>query len=104
MFISIMSRCMRVKRKVSADYLQKIFVYLDYALALRTVKRRFCRFVNDNFSPNVTIRSWQPLGINNDLIRYLVNRNIQFTTENITKRLNVDNLTAFFHIKQPVYF
>lgn len=102
-----MSRYMSAKGKVNARRSTKNIqdVYFDHAFALKIVKKGFCRFGNGNFSPNIKIRSWRPAVINNGLIRYLVNNNLQklFTTENITERLKVDDLTAFLHLKQSVY-
>ncbi|XP_029669357.1 histone-lysine N-methyltransferase SETMAR-like [Formica exsecta] len=48
-------------------------------------------------------RSGRPSGIDDNIVHALVERNPRITTENIAKKLNIDNSTAFRHLKKLGY-
>lgn len=62
-------------------------IYLERVPALRTLKKWFCRFRNGDLNLNDNITSERP-GVDNDLIRDLVNNDTLITVE---ERLNVVN-------------
>lgn len=78
-------------------------VYLYRAPALRSVKKWFYGFWNGNFNENDKINFGWFSDFNNDLILDLVNNKSQITTEEITERLNADNLANFWHLKKLGY-
>ncbi|XP_025263217.1 histone-lysine N-methyltransferase SETMAR-like [Camponotus floridanus] len=78
-------------------------VYLDRAPALRTVKKWFGRFRNGDFNMEDQPRSGRPSGIDDDIVCALVEKNPRITTEDIAERLNIDNSTAFRHLKKLGY-
>lgn len=93
------------RKGVSVGIAQKNIqtVYLDRAPALRTVKKWFGRFRNGDFNMEDQPRSGRPSGIDDDIVHALVERNPRITTEDIAERLNIDNSTAFRHLKKLRY-
>ena len=75
-------------------------VYLDRAPALRTVKKWFGRFRNGDFNMDDQPRSGRPSAIDDDIVSALVENNPRITTEEIAERMNIDNSSAFRHLKK----
>ena len=75
-------------------------VYLDRAPALRTVKKWFGRFRNGDFNMDDQLRSGRPSAIDDDIVSALVENNPRITTEEIAERMNIDNSSAFRHLKK----
>ena len=78
-------------------------VYLDRAPALNTVKKWFGRFRNGDFNLEDQPRSGRPSSTDDDAVSNLVQENPRITTEQIAERLNIDNSTAFRHLKKLGY-
>ncbi|CAK9820034.1 Histone-lysine N-methyltransferase SETMAR [Anthophora quadrimaculata] len=74
-------------------------VYLDRAPALRTVKNWFGRFRKGDFNLDDKPRSGRPSGVDDNIVRALVENNTRITTKEIAEKLNIDNSTAFHHLK-----
>lgn len=75
-------------------------VYLDCAPALRTVKKWFSRFRNGDFNMDDQPCSGRPSTIDDDIVSALVENNPRITTEEIAERMNIDNSSAFRHLKK----
>lgn len=75
-------------------------VYLDRAPALRTVKKWFGRFGNGDFNLDDRSRSGRRSDIDDNVVRALVEGNARITSKEIAERLNIDNSSAFRHLKK----
>ena len=73
---------------------------MDHAPALGTVKKWFGRFRNGDFNMDDQPRSGRPSAIDDDIVNALLENNPRITTEEIAERMNIDNSSAFRHLKK----
>lgn len=78
-------------------------VFGENAVSIPTCERWFAKFKRGNFNLEDQPRSGRPSGIDDDIVRNLVDTNSRISTQEIAERLNIDRSTAFRHLKKLGY-
>ncbi|XP_020289890.1 histone-lysine N-methyltransferase SETMAR-like [Pseudomyrmex gracilis] len=78
-------------------------VFGENAVSIPTCERWFAKFKRGDFNLEDQPRSGRPSGIDDDIVRNLVDANSRISTQEIADRLNVDRSTAFRHLKKLGY-